>query len=191
MWRSFFLAIGVYVCLLGVQALAVERAVLKPEVASDSGSATGDRAAGLGPLEPDRGWGRRRALFVHDPATGGGVVAQSVEGGSDPDFAPTTGAESPIFTRFGAQSASETPRTLEPPAAPKCLSFAAEPPTIDRFTVGRRANRAPARVSLSHRTDQAILSASNPTETCRGHSDQAQDQTRTSLAGPTSWSKRW
>ena len=29
MWRSFFLAIGAYCCLLGVQALAVERAVVK------------------------------------------------------------------------------------------------------------------------------------------------------------------
>jgi len=29
MWRSFFLALGAYCCLLGVQALAVERAVLK------------------------------------------------------------------------------------------------------------------------------------------------------------------
>jgi hypothetical protein len=37
MWRSFFLAIGVYVCLLGVQALAVERAMLKPDVASQAG----------------------------------------------------------------------------------------------------------------------------------------------------------
>jgi hypothetical protein len=37
MWRSFFLAVGVYVCLLGVQAMAVERAVLKPEVASEVG----------------------------------------------------------------------------------------------------------------------------------------------------------
>jgi hypothetical protein len=31
MWRSFFLAIGAYCCLLGVQALAVEKAVLKPD----------------------------------------------------------------------------------------------------------------------------------------------------------------
>jgi hypothetical protein len=37
MWRSFFLAIGVYVCLLGVQALAVERAVLKADAASQAG----------------------------------------------------------------------------------------------------------------------------------------------------------
>jgi hypothetical protein len=29
MWRSFFLAIGAYCCLLGVEALAVEKAVLK------------------------------------------------------------------------------------------------------------------------------------------------------------------
>jgi hypothetical protein len=31
MWRSFFLAVGAYCCLLGVQSLAVEKAVLKPE----------------------------------------------------------------------------------------------------------------------------------------------------------------
>ena len=29
MWRSLFLALGVYSCLLGVEALAVERAILK------------------------------------------------------------------------------------------------------------------------------------------------------------------
>jgi hypothetical protein len=34
MWRSFFLAIGVYCCLLGVEALAVERAVLKDNFGS-------------------------------------------------------------------------------------------------------------------------------------------------------------
>ena len=32
MWRAFFLAVGAYSCLLGVEALAVERAVLKPQV---------------------------------------------------------------------------------------------------------------------------------------------------------------
>ncbi len=32
MWRAFFLAVGAYSCLLGVEALAVEKAVLKPEV---------------------------------------------------------------------------------------------------------------------------------------------------------------
>jgi hypothetical protein len=37
MWRSFFLAVGAYVCLLGVQSLAVERAVLKADVASRTG----------------------------------------------------------------------------------------------------------------------------------------------------------
>ncbi|MEM6328908.1 MAG: hypothetical protein AAF790_01535 [Planctomycetota bacterium] len=31
MWRAFFLAIGVYSLLLGVEALAVETAVLKPK----------------------------------------------------------------------------------------------------------------------------------------------------------------
>jgi hypothetical protein len=29
MWRSFFLAVGAYCCLLGVEALAVDKAVLK------------------------------------------------------------------------------------------------------------------------------------------------------------------
>ncbi len=29
MWRAFFLAIGAYCCLLGVESLAVEKAVLK------------------------------------------------------------------------------------------------------------------------------------------------------------------
>ncbi|MEX0641226.1 MAG: hypothetical protein WD468_00915 [Pirellulales bacterium] len=31
MWRSFFLALGAYCCLLGVEALALERAVLKAD----------------------------------------------------------------------------------------------------------------------------------------------------------------
>ncbi len=32
MWRSFFLAIGVYCCLLGFEALCIDRAVLKPRM---------------------------------------------------------------------------------------------------------------------------------------------------------------
>jgi hypothetical protein len=32
MWRSFFLAIGVTVCLLGMETLAVERAVVKSDL---------------------------------------------------------------------------------------------------------------------------------------------------------------
>lgn len=32
MWRALFLAIGVYCCLLGVEALALDQAVLKPKV---------------------------------------------------------------------------------------------------------------------------------------------------------------
>ncbi len=28
MWRSFFLAIGIFLCILGVQCLAIEKAVL-------------------------------------------------------------------------------------------------------------------------------------------------------------------
>lgn len=31
MWRAFFLAVGAYCCLLGVEALAVDEAVLKPK----------------------------------------------------------------------------------------------------------------------------------------------------------------
>jgi hypothetical protein len=35
MWRSLFLAVGAYVCLLGVEALALNKAVLKrPETAA-------------------------------------------------------------------------------------------------------------------------------------------------------------
>jgi hypothetical protein len=34
MWRSFFLAIGAYSCLLGVEALAIEKAVLKVDANS-------------------------------------------------------------------------------------------------------------------------------------------------------------
>ena len=30
MWRALFLAIGLYCCLLGVEALAVDKAVIKP-----------------------------------------------------------------------------------------------------------------------------------------------------------------
>ncbi len=29
MWRSLFLAVGAYICLLGVEALALEKAILK------------------------------------------------------------------------------------------------------------------------------------------------------------------
>lgn len=32
MWRSLFLALGAYTCLLGVEALAIEKAVLKRRV---------------------------------------------------------------------------------------------------------------------------------------------------------------
>lgn len=34
MWRSFFLALGAYCCLLGLQALAIDKAVLKPRTNS-------------------------------------------------------------------------------------------------------------------------------------------------------------
>ena len=30
MWRALFLAIGIYCCLLGVEALAINKAVIKP-----------------------------------------------------------------------------------------------------------------------------------------------------------------
>jgi hypothetical protein len=36
MWRSFFLAIGAYCCLLGIEALAVDKAVLKVSPNSQS-----------------------------------------------------------------------------------------------------------------------------------------------------------
>ena len=34
MWRSLFLALGAYCCLLGVECLAVDKAILKPDVIS-------------------------------------------------------------------------------------------------------------------------------------------------------------
>ena len=34
MWRSFFLALGAYCCLLGVEALALDKAVLKVDSSS-------------------------------------------------------------------------------------------------------------------------------------------------------------
>ena len=36
MWRSFFLAVGAYCCLLGVEALAVDKAVLKVSPSTQS-----------------------------------------------------------------------------------------------------------------------------------------------------------
>lgn len=41
MWRSFFLAIGAYCCLLGVESLAIDKAVVKVEP-SNSQSALRD-----------------------------------------------------------------------------------------------------------------------------------------------------
>lgn len=43
MWRSFFLAVGAYCCLLGVEALAVEKAVLRVEATNTSGQTIGWR----------------------------------------------------------------------------------------------------------------------------------------------------
>lgn len=34
MWRSLFLALGAYCCLLGLEAMAIQKAVLKPHVRS-------------------------------------------------------------------------------------------------------------------------------------------------------------
>ena len=70
MWRSFFLAIGAYCCLLGVESLAIEKAVLKVDANSQS--------TWREVVPPE--WralehaGRRRrrdALFVYHSATGG------------------------------------------------------------------------------------------------------------------------
>jgi hypothetical protein len=36
MWRSFFLAIGAYCCLLGIEALTLEKAVLRTDPAAAS-----------------------------------------------------------------------------------------------------------------------------------------------------------
>lgn len=36
MWRALFLAIGAYCCLLGLEALAIEKAVLKVDAGSQT-----------------------------------------------------------------------------------------------------------------------------------------------------------
>lgn len=35
MWRSFFLAVGAYTCLLGLEAMAIQKAVMKPQVRAE------------------------------------------------------------------------------------------------------------------------------------------------------------
>ncbi len=39
MWRSFFLAIGIFLCILGVECLAIEKAVLNSQPQQESGFA--------------------------------------------------------------------------------------------------------------------------------------------------------
>lgn len=40
MWRSLFLALGAYTCLLGVEALALEKAVIKKPIEGKPGQYT-------------------------------------------------------------------------------------------------------------------------------------------------------
>ncbi|MCY2996419.1 MAG: hypothetical protein NTY19_52510 [Planctomycetota bacterium] len=42
MWRAFFLAFGIWLCLLGAQCLVIERAVLAESVASSAPLLTAD-----------------------------------------------------------------------------------------------------------------------------------------------------
>ena len=42
MWRSLFLALGAYTCLLGVEALALEKAVLKKPDKAPAAQAFGE-----------------------------------------------------------------------------------------------------------------------------------------------------
>ena len=70
MWRSFFLAVGAYCCLLGVEALAVEKAVVKVSP-TDSQRRPRSHPARLGTLEPAGHGCRGSALFFLDPATRG------------------------------------------------------------------------------------------------------------------------
>jgi hypothetical protein len=54
MWRALFLAAGIYCCLLGVKAIAIEKAVLKTDVAASvqNNSALGiSRSATTGRVE--------------------------------------------------------------------------------------------------------------------------------------------
>ena len=48
MWRSLFLAMGVYLVLLGAQCLGVEKFTLKPKQPASQSASLGDARAGAG-----------------------------------------------------------------------------------------------------------------------------------------------
>ncbi len=134
-------------------------------------------------MESDWGRGGRGAVFIHDPAASGGLGVEFMGGVADHGFASNSVLVSAFFRPFNAQLALETPPTVGCWQPAETLSFAAKPPTMDRFTVGGWANRVLPRVSLSNllcRSNDSVtnLSDSTPVENCRGHSDQAQDQAR-------------
>ena len=81
MFRAFFLAVGLYAFILGVECLVIEKAVLHPSrEATASAVAQADRtfvprnhSARVGPLEPAVGGRGRDALFVHDSGQDAGL----------------------------------------------------------------------------------------------------------------------
>ena len=69
MWRSFFLAIGAYCCLLGVEALAVEKAVVKVSPTNPQTATREVIPPDWAPLELTRHRRRSRALLLLNPPT--------------------------------------------------------------------------------------------------------------------------
>ena len=159
MWRSFFLAIGAYCCLLGVEALAIERAVLKVDASERQYILARNRPARLGPLEPDGRRRRRHAVFVHDPPTRerrliGRLYSRPIS--------PLRSRRGDLSTATLLQIRPKWPGyiVVGPPLRPTnpCLSLAPQTPIMDRFT-GRQAARTRAArfVSLPRRLDSSIL----------------------------------
>ncbi|MBW3595803.1 MAG: hypothetical protein KY475_00850 [Planctomycetes bacterium] len=52
MWRSFFLAIGIFLCILGVESLAIEKAVLHSQQAPASTTGQFTRSAPAREITP-------------------------------------------------------------------------------------------------------------------------------------------
>ena len=112
MWRAFFLAIGAYCCLLGVEALATR--IGGPQARNGRWQAScrreNHRSTRLGPLEPDGRRGRGIALFVHHSAARGRLRA-------GPRVPPSQVSPSWFARRYGLRGEAQV-------VAPRgCLSY--------------------------------------------------------------------
>ena len=70
MLRAFFLAMGIFAFVLGLECLVIEKAVLNPSrdgaLAQMAPGLSRSRAGRMGPLEPALGRRRRHALLLYD-----------------------------------------------------------------------------------------------------------------------------